>query len=231
MVNAYGTPQNLKDFAGTPNLNLNLRGPKNWNNFWANLGLNSGSNFAGMRVIAGEAKGLSLKGVRGKGLRPTSERVREAIFSALTALPTDWSRVLDLYAGTGAVGIEALSRGAEWADFVEQNPRFCAIIKENLHRTGLSLRAKVYCLEVRKALSILKQRYSLVFLDPPYNDPSLPSALTALASSSLVGPGTIIAAEHSTRLSLGDFYGSFRLAKVLRHGDAAVSIFCFGGEG
>ena len=181
-----------------------------------------------MRVIAGEAKGLSLKAV--KGLRPTSERVRAAVFSALASLPTDWSRVLDLYAGTGAMGIEALSRGADWADFVEQNPRFCAIIKENLSRTGFGKQAKVYCLEVKKALSILKQKYSLIFLDPPYDDPSLPSILNALTLSELVGPETIIVAEHSPRLGLESLYGGFELIKDLRHGDAAVSIFCFGGE-
>lgn len=180
-----------------------------------------------MRVIAGEAKGHLLKVA--KGLRPTSERVRAAVFSALTSLPTDWSRVLDLYAGTGAMGIEALSRGADWADFVEQNSRFCAIIKENLSRTGFGKQAKVYCLEVKKALSILKQKYSLIFLDPPYNDPSLPSILSALSSSELVGPETIIVAEHSPRLGLEGLYGDFKLIKDLRHGDAAVSIFCFGG--
>ena len=181
-----------------------------------------------MRIIAGEAKGLTLKGL--KGLRPTSERVRGAIFSALESLWVSRSRALDLYAGTGAMGIEALSRGVGWVDFVEQNPRYCAIIKENLNYAGLAERAKVYRLEVGKALSVLKGKYGVIFLDPPYSDSSLPIILSRLVSSELVTPDSILVAEHSHRLGLGTAYGDFRLVKDLRHGDTVVSIFSFGGE-
>src|SRR4030042_6735847 len=123
-----------------------------------------------MRVIAGKAKGHHLKAPKGSLIRPTSDLVRGAIFAILDSVATNWSRVLDLYAGTGALGIEALSRGAGWADFVEREVRCCNVIKENLEQTKLSESAHVYCCTVRKALSFLKEFYGIVLLDPPYND-------------------------------------------------------------
>lgn len=143
----------------------------------------------------------------------------------LESVTTDWSRVLDLYAGTGALGIEALSRGAEWADFVEQDSRCCAIIRENLDRTGLAGQAKVYCCSVTKALSILDRGYDLILLDPPYSDPSIPLILDKLVASSLVNEESTIAVEHSRRLSLKPAYGDFHLIRHLRHGDTRVSTY------
>lgn len=96
-----------------------------------------------MRVIGGSAKGRPLKAPRGPGTRPTSDLVRGAIFDMLRSMGADLSRVLDLYAGTGALGIEALSRGAEWCDFVERGQRSCQVIRENLAHTGLALNAAV----------------------------------------------------------------------------------------
>jgi len=184
-----------------------------------------------MRVIAGEAKGRSLKGLKGLSIRPTSDLVRGAIFSALDSLGVDWSRVLDLYAGTGALGIEALSRGAGEADFVDRDPKSCFVIKDNLERTGLARRAKVYCLGVRRALSILKGKYSLIFLDPPYADNSGFSILRELVSSGLVGEETTIIIEHSRRVKPEEVYGEFKKVKVLQHGDTNISIYRFiGGE-
>ncbi|MEE9400935.1 MAG: RsmD family RNA methyltransferase, partial [Dehalococcoidia bacterium] len=136
-----------------------------------------------MRVIAGKAKGHSLKSLRGSAIRPTSDLIRGAIFSMLETVATDWSRVLDLYAGTGALGIEALSRGAEWADFVEKKPRLCALIKENLESTGFAAQGAVYCVSAAKALSILDGEYGILFMDPPYADSSLTTTAEKLASS------------------------------------------------
>ena len=97
-----------------------------------------------MRITGGTAKGHQLKVPNSKLVRPTTDRAREAVFSILASLATSWSRGLDLFAGTGALGIEALSRDVEWVDFVDQDHRCCAIIKQNLEKVGLAARAHVY---------------------------------------------------------------------------------------
>src|SRR3972149_4981592 len=124
-----------------------------------------------MRVIAGEARGKPLKAP--KAIRPTTDLVKGAIFSMLEALGGEWERVLDLYSGSGALGIEALSRGAEWADFVEREPRSCSVIKDNLEKTGFKEYSHVYRSSVKRALEFLEGNYSLVLMDPPYNMPGL----------------------------------------------------------
>ena len=141
----------------------------------------------------------------------------------------DWSRVLDLYAGTGALGIEALSRGAGWADFIEQSAKCCAIIKQNLERTGLAEKAKVYCSDAEKALSFLSGGYGIILVDPPYFDSSVSFILPKLASSALVAEETSIVVEHSRRLALEGRYGDFQMTKNLRHGDTCISVYQFSG--
>ena len=178
-----------------------------------------------MRVIAGKAKGRGLKSLRGSGIRPTSDLVRGAIFSMLESVATDWTRVLDLYAGTGALGIEALSRGAEWADFVEKNPRLCALIKENLEHTGFAPQSTVYCVSVAKALSILDGKYGILLMDPPYANSSITATADKLASSHLVGKESTLVIEHSRRVPLEERYGDFHQVKNLRHGDSYVSVY------
>lgn len=178
-----------------------------------------------MRVIAGSARGRPLKSPKGLRLRPTSDLVRGAIFSILEGVTKDWVRVLDLYAGTGALGIEALSRGVEWADFVERDPRACALIRENLVRTELATQARIYCFSVEKALSLLQGRYSIIFLDPSYQDTGLVENLKTLSSSSLVGPATTLVVEHSRRSPLDSAYGGLTLVQSRRHGDTCISIY------
>ena len=143
----------------------------------------------------------------------------------MESLTTDWSSVLDVYAGTGSMGIEALSRGAEWADFVEQNPKCCATINENLANSGLAAQAHVYCCSVAKALSFLQRRYGIIIFGPPYRDLSVVEALEQIASSCLVEAGSTIVVEHSVRLPLAPAYGDFHLAKERRHGDTCISIY------
>lgn len=178
-----------------------------------------------MKVIAGEIKGHLLKRPKNSGTRPTSNLVREAMFSMLESLAPDWSRVLDLYAGAGALGIEALSRGSDWTDFVERSPRCCAIIKENLASTGLADRAKVYCSDVTKALSFLDVEYGIILLDPPYFDASLNSTLNLLTRSRLVGEETTIVVEHSSQVPLDQNYSDFDMVRNLRHGDTCISAY------
>ncbi len=127
-----------------------------------------------MRVIAGSAKGFGLSAPKHLGLRPTPERVREAIFSSL-AERIPGARVLDLFAGTGAFGIEALSRGAESAAFVEKDGRAMSLVADNLRKTHLVERARMFRDDVRHAIEVLAREgatFDLVFADPPYFKPN-----------------------------------------------------------
>jgi len=143
----------------------------------------------------------------------------------LQSLVGDWTRGLDLYAGTGALGIEALSRGATWVDFVEHNPRNCAVIEENLERTGFASQAHIYRCSVSKALSILEEGYDVIFLDPPYSDSSLISTLKELFSSRLARPDSTIVVQHSSHQALPVVLKQFHLVKNRRHGDTCISIY------
>ncbi|MFH1087555.1 MAG: RsmD family RNA methyltransferase, partial [Chloroflexota bacterium] len=134
-----------------------------------------------MRIGGGDAKGRQLKVPKGL-FRPTTSLVKQAMFSMLESSGADWSRVLDLFAGSGALGIEALSRGADWSDFVDQERRTCTLIKENLKKADFLDRSHVFCSRVNSALAFLEGPYSIVFLDPPYSDPSLHKVLGQLAA-------------------------------------------------
>lgn len=178
-----------------------------------------------MRVIAGEAKGHLLKVPKGVRVRPATDLVRGAIFSILENLASDWSHVLDLFSGSGALGIEALSRGAGRADFVERERRCCAIIGQNLQKTRLGARAHVYCCSVGRALSFLDEEYGIIVMDPPYADTSIGKLVERLACSRLVGTDTITVVTHSPRLSLDCTYGPLHLLKEHRHGDSCISLY------
>ena len=178
-----------------------------------------------MRVIAGRAKGHHLKVPKGTGIRPATDLVRGAIFSILETTTSNWSRVLDLFAGSGALGIEALSRGAGWVDFVEREPRCCSIIRENLEKTRLTEQAHVYCCSVAKALSFLEEEYSIILIDPPYADSSIGSLVQQLATSKLVGTESIIVVTHSPHLPLDSTYAPLHILKERRHGDSCITVY------
>ncbi len=178
-----------------------------------------------MRVITGKAKGHRLKFPKGTSTRPATDLVRGAIFSILENMVDDWSMVLDLFSGSGALGIEALSRGAGWVDFVESEPRCCGIIKENLASTKLSEQAHVYCSDVFKALSFLDKEYNIILMDPPYSNTSIGNFITELATSRLVGTKTTLVVTHSPRLPLDSSYATINLIKEHRHGDSCISIY------
>ena len=178
-----------------------------------------------MRVIAGDARGHPLKVPPGTATRPTSDYVRGAIFNLLEHLTGDWSRVLDLYAGSGALGIEALSRGANWADFVEQDARACRIIQGNLAVTHLAGRAAVHCTTVRRALGSLTEGYDIIFVDPPYADTAAYGLLPELVESQAVHQGTVLVVEYSSRMRLDGPGGAFRLLRERRYGDTTVSLY------
>ncbi|MFC2051821.1 16S rRNA (guanine(966)-N(2))-methyltransferase RsmD [Chloroflexota bacterium] len=178
-----------------------------------------------MRVIAGIAKGHRLKVPKVTVTRPATDLVRGAIFSILENTTDNWEQVLDLFSGSGALGIEALSRGAGWVDFVERETRCCAIIKENLEKTKLAAQAHIYCCSVTRALSFLDKEYSIILMDPPYSDSSIGNLLTQVATSKLVGADTVLVVTHSPHLPLSSGYAALNLVKEYRHGDSCIALY------
>src|SRR4029453_15347613 len=140
-----------------------------------------------MRVITGSAKGPRLKAPQGMTPRPMLDRVKEALFSVLAGYGPIRGRVLDLYAGTGSLGIECLSRGAAWADFVEQRGHVCRIIAENLEHTRLTDCARVHQMPVGRYLHAAhpEEKYAIILMDPPYADPIIEDTIRAVSASGL----------------------------------------------
>ncbi len=180
-----------------------------------------------MRVIAGTAKGHHLKVPKGTPTRPTTDLVRGAIFDIIAAghLAAGRGRVLDLFSGSGALGIEALSRGATFVDFVDREPKCCAIIKENLAHTGLAAQAKVHCIEVNRALSQMDTDYHLVLIDPPYADQTIGAVIDRLGRLPAVSDETTVVVTHFSRYALEPAYAELSMFKERRHGDSVISFF------
>jgi 16S rRNA (guanine(966)-N(2))-methyltransferase RsmD len=133
--------------------------------------------------------------------------------------------VLDLFSGSGALGIEALSRGAGWVDFVEHEPRCCDIIRENLEKTRLGDKAHVYCCSVAKAISFLDKEYCIILMDPPYFNSAVDKMILQLAYSKLVGEETILVVTHSPHRPLSSSYAALELIKEHRHGDSVIALY------
>ena len=184
-----------------------------------------------MRVIAGTARGRTLlsppkpRASGRPGVRPTSDLIRGVIFDMLDALGADYGRVLDLYAGTGALGIEALSRGDGEADFVESDGPTAAIVTENLKRLGFESRGRVHRLTADRAIERLSGPYTLILADPPYYDGGGVDAVAAAAASPLVDGATALVLEHHKKTAAPDVLGPLRLYKARTHGDTAVAIY------
>jgi 16S rRNA (guanine(966)-N(2))-methyltransferase RsmD len=178
-----------------------------------------------MRVIAGQAKGCQLRVAKGGVTRPATDLVRGAIFSMLGISSSSWVLVLDLFAGSGALGIEALSRGVGWVDFVEHKPRCCDIIRQNLERTKLAANSHIYCCSVAKAISFLDKEYNVILMDPPYSDSSIGDLITQLATSKLVGMDTTVVVTHSPHHPLNSAYATLNRIKERRHGDSCIALY------
>lgn len=172
-----------------------------------------------MRVIGGEFRSRVLKSVPGLDTRPTPDRLRESLFNILA--PRIAGAVFaDLYAGTGAVGIEALSRGAARAIFVEQDREAARVIRENLAALRLTARAQVSQGSVRALIP--KIQADIVFLDPPYTiENEYAAALDLLGRH----PPPLVIVQHSTRLKLGDAYGALRRVRAVQQGSNCLSIY------
>lgn len=190
--------------------------------FMMGQGLELGFGFYTVRVIAGRAKGARLI-AKAPGVRPTASRVRSALFSALGPGVVEGSCVLDLYAGTGALGIEALSRGASFTCFVERERRQCGAIRASLKAARLDGHATVSCMNVMKFLQGAEDPFGLVIADPPYSEDA-GGALAALVARDLVLPLGTVVLEHSSRVAppapVGLLLGSSR-----RYGDTALSFY------
>jgi len=178
-----------------------------------------------VRVIAGRAKGQRLKVPKGVYVRPATDLVKGAIFSILENTESEWGQVLDLFSGSGSLGIEALSRGAGWVDFIDREPRCCAIIKQNLEKTKLAAEAHVYCTSAEKAISFLDKEYNIILMDPPYSDLSIGNLITRLATSKLVGTESTVVVTHSSHLELNPAYAELTRLKEHRHGDSCIAIY------
>lgn len=176
-----------------------------------------------MRIIAGRCKGRSLVTPTWTGLRPTSDRLRETLFNVLSAdLPG--ARVLDVFAGTGAVGLEALSRGADAVTFVERDPRAVALIRQNLARCAVSEGCAIVAREAAEALrSDRLDLFDIVFLDPPYTSTTRDAEM--LLAAAHVADGGVLVLEHAHRQTPPPSIGGLRLTRTLRQGDSSLAFY------
>jgi 16S rRNA (guanine966-N2)-methyltransferase len=182
-----------------------------------------------MRIIAGELKGRRLRTPTWEGLRPTSDKLRETLFNIIAGQVAG-ARVLDLYAGTGAIGIEALSRGAAHVTFVEDDVRAIRLIEQNLRQSGIPeryaiIRFRLGTRQNRNDLMRLLQRraFDLVLLDPPYDESDLASAV-ALAEP-LLAPGGLLVLEHARRRTAPHAAGAIVRTRTVKSGDSALSFY------
>lgn len=182
-----------------------------------------------MRVISGQARGRPLKAVPGNATRPTTDKVKEALFSIIGPY-FDGERVLDLFAGTGGLGIEALSRGAGTAVFVDANPRSIEVVRRNLEATGFARQAEVYRNDARKAIRALERRgepFHLLFLDPPYAMDNCDEMLSEMAEKGLVADGATAVVEHAAEVDYPDGFGGFARVRHATYGETALSVYRF----
>lgn len=179
-----------------------------------------------MRVGGGEARGRRLKGAAVRGVRPTTERVRAAIFNILSLDQYREKHALDLFAGTGSLGIEALSRGASWVDFVERDRRQCTVIRENLAAAGFRERSAIHQRDAVRSLDSLPGGYGLALLDPPYRMGAFHDVMNAIgAQDGLIEPGGVVVAGHSRQTELLAAYGRLRRVALRQYGDNVVDFY------
>ncbi|MEO8601568.1 MAG: 16S rRNA (guanine(966)-N(2))-methyltransferase RsmD [bacterium] len=182
-----------------------------------------------MRVIAGSARGRRLEAVAGRSVRPTADRVKEALFSMLFSRASFAGAAwLDLFAGSGGLGIEALSRGAAAVTFAEQDRDARLVLARNLEQCGFAARATVMALPVQRVLGDLAKRdgrFDGALLDPPYGQGLAAETLSSLGSGSLLVAGAWVAAEHHADDKLAETYGGLQLTASRRYGSTALTLY------
>ncbi len=175
-----------------------------------------------MRVITGSARGMTLRTLEGDNTRPTSEKVKEAVFSAIQ-FEIEGRRVLDLYAGSGQLGIEALSRGAESCTFVDSEKLAIKIIKENLEKTKLAFKAAVAQTDSLAFLGMTDKVFDIAFLDPPYSTGMLQKALAK--SAPIIAQGGVVICEHPYGEDMPQEEGGLVKTKEYRYSKTAVTVY------
>lgn len=180
-----------------------------------------------MRVVSGTAKGRPLKAVPGTGTRPTTDKVKEAVFSMIGPY-FEGGNVLDLFAGSGGLGIEALSRGMDKGVFIDLEPKSIEVIRANLKATGLDSKAEVYRNEAGRALKLLAKRayrFDLVFLDPPYRMKNVDELMLAMQENDMLAEDATIVVEYDAGHEYEETIGHFEQTRKTTYGDTAISIY------
>ncbi len=177
-----------------------------------------------MRVITGKARGVTLKTPEGMQTRPTTDRVKEALFSIIQ-FEIPGATVLDLFGGTGQLGIEALSRGAKKADFVDASDAACRLIHENLRRTKLEQDGHVIKSDYLSYLSRCREQYQIIFLDPPYAEVFLEKSLKMIVEIDILQSGGIIVAERPVGKELPWDFGGYSRSRDYKYGNTLITIY------
>ena len=177
-----------------------------------------------MRVITGKARGVQLKTPDGLTTRPTADRVKEALFSIIQ-FEIHGAKVLDLFGGTGQLGIEALSRGAKSAVFVDAGEPACKLIRENLRRTKLEADAKVIRSDYLEYLKRCRENFNIIFLDPPYAEVFLENALNSIGEIDILQSGGIIVTERPLGKDLNVELSGFERSKDYKYGKTLLAIY------
>lgn len=186
-----------------------------------------------MRVVSGTCKGRPLKAVPGTGTRPTTDKVKEAIFNMIGPY-FDGGSALDLFGGSGGLGIEALSRGTESCIFVDKDQKAIQTIHKNIEACGFEKQSEVYRNDAERALKAVMKRelsFSLIFLDPPYKQQKLKALIKSIGEAGILDEKGYIVAEHGTEESLPDELGELVKLKGELYGTTAVSIFGYSLKG
>ena len=177
-----------------------------------------------MRVITGKARGVQLKTPDGMVTRPTTDRVKEALFSIIQ-FEIPGAKVLDLFGGTGQLGIEALSRGAKSATFVDAGEPACRLIRENLKRTRMEADGKVIRSDYLEFLSRCREQYNIIFLDPPYAEVFLENALKKITEIDILLSGGIIVAERPLGKELPWEFEGYTRSKDYKYGKTLLTVY------
>lgn len=177
-----------------------------------------------MRVITGKAKGIQLKTPDGLQTRPTTDRVKEALFSIIQ-FELVGAKVLDLFGGTGQLGIEALSRGAGSAVFVDASEKACALIRENLKRTKMEQQGKVVRSDYLDYLKRAKEQFQIIFLDPPYAEVFLENSLNLITEIDILQSNGIIVTERPLGKELPWEYEGFQRSRDYKYGKTLLTVY------
>ncbi len=175
-----------------------------------------------MRVITGEARGRKLITLEGQDVRPTTDRVKESIFN-IVQFDVEGASVLDLFAGSGQIGIEALSRGAKHCTFVDSSNRSIEVVKQNLKTCGFEKRASIFCGDGKMYITLSHDRFDIAFLDPPYNKQIIDSVLSAVAEK--MTENGIILCESELREELPESGGDFVKHREYKYGKIKITSY------